>query len=291
MTRALGIAGVGLIGGSIALRARAAGWITVGYDRDNATLDGARAGGALDDVAPDLAELAHRSDVVAIALPVDATIAALQGVPQLAEPRLVFDVASVKVPIAAAGAHLPRFVASHPLAGRESSGFPAANGALFEGRSWVVDSGADVGARGDVLSLIESFGARVVEMSPADHDRLVALTSHLPQALAVALGARIEHAAADDPRTYDVCGPGIASMLRLARSPADLWAAIFRANAAPLSAELRSLARALESAADALDEGEVGALMSYFADAGTAVAGMERVDSADRSTTYAVPTR
>jgi prephenate dehydrogenase len=268
---ALGIAGVGLIGGSIALRARAAGWTTVGFDRNAGALAAARAAGALDDVAAGIAALAERCDVVVIALPVDATIAALRDVAALARPQLVFDVASVKAPIAAAGAHLARFVPSHPLAGRERGGFAAADAELFAGRTWVVDPAASAEPRARLAALIALLGARVVEIGAADHDRLVALTSHLPQALAVALGAQLAEAGRHDPRAYALCGPGMASMLRLARSPAPLWGAIFAANAAPVAAEMRSLARALETAASALDQGEVGTLLSYFADAATAV--------------------
>ena len=290
MNRILGIAGVGLIGGSIALRAHSAGWTTIGYDRDAGALDAARRAGALDDAAADLAMLAEGCDVVVVALPIDATIAALHE-PALARPALVFDVASVKAPVAAAGAHLPRFVASHPLAGREVGGFGAADAGLFDGRAWVVDPAAHDGARCTLAALIETLGARVVELAPADHDRLVALTSHLPQALAVALGARLAAVAAGDPRAYDVCGPGIASMLRLAHSPVDLWSTIFAANGGALAAELRSVATALDAAAAALEQGEVGTLVSYFADAGSAVEALEASETPGRLSPFAIPTR
>jgi len=291
VTRTLGIAGVGLIGGSIALRARAAGWTTVGYDRDGAALAAAREAGAIDAVAAGLAELATRSDVVAIALPIGATIAAVRDTRELARPELVFDVASVKAPIAAAGAHLPNFVASHPLAGREIGGFAAADAALFEGRTWVVDPSAAPGPRAELTALIAALGARAVEIAPLDHDRVIAVTSHLPQALAVALGARLAGAAAADPRAYDLCGPGMASMLRLARSPADLWAEIFSANAAAIATELRALASSLADAATSLDQGEVGTLVSYFSASGSAVSALEPSGGPDRSPPYAVPTR
>ncbi len=292
MSRTLGIAGIGLIGGSIALRAHAAGWTTIGYDRDPATLDAARAAGALDEVAPDLASLAGRVDALVLALPIAATVAALREVPELARPALLFDVASVKLPVAAAGAHLANFVASHPLAGREVGGFAAADAELFAGHTWVVDPSAAAGPRATLAGLVAALGARVVAVGPADHDRLVALTSHLPQALAVALGARLAAAAVSDPYVYDLCGPGMSSMLRLARSPAGLWSAIFAANAAPVAAELRSLAGALEAAAASLEQGEVGTVLSYFADAGSAVAALDGAEAPpDRSPPLAVPTR
>jgi prephenate dehydrogenase len=275
----LGIAGVGLIGGSIALRAHAAGARVIGFDRDASALSAARAAGAIDDVAPDLGSLAQRCDVVALALPVDATVAALESTPALARPRLVFDVASVKRPVATAGERFARFIPSHPLAGREIGGFAAADAALFEGRAWVVAPGHDPAAGAELGSLIATLGARVVELDPAEHDRLVAATSHLPQLLSVVLGARLAAVAANDRRAYALCGPGMESMLRLARSPVGLWAPIARANAGPLAAEVRAAAQALAALADQLDQGEVEALTSYFARAGRAVEELEAVST------------
>lgn len=272
----LGVAGVGLIGGSIALRAHAAGVRVVGYDRDPAALAAARAAGAIDETAADLAALAERATIVALALPVDAVVDALTSVDAFAGPQLVFDVASVKAPVAAAGGRLSRFIGSHPLAGREIGGFAAADPALFASRTWVVAPGGDPAARRLLDELIAMLGARIVELDPATHDRLVAATSHLPQVLSVLLGGRLAELGAGDPRTYDLAGPGIASMLRLARSPASLWTVIARANAGPLAAELRNAARAIESLAAELDRAEVDTLASYFARAGAAVDELDR---------------
>ena len=154
-----------------------------------------------------------------------------------------------------------------------------------------MDPAAAANLRSDLVALIGALGARSVEVAPADHDALVAVTSHLPQALAVTLGARLAATGAADPRAFAVCGPGIASMLRLARSPVDLWSAIFAANAVPLAAELRAFAQALDAAADGLEQGDVARLASYFADAGGAVAALERTEGPERSSPYAVPTR
>jgi len=272
----LGVAGVGLIGGSIALCAHAAGAEVIGFDRDVAALEAARAAGAIDDVAPDLAVLAERSAIVALALPVDAIVDALATVDALARPQLLFDVASVKGPVTAAARRFPHFIGAHPLAGREVGGFAAADAALFVGRTWVVTPGGEPAARALLDELIETLGARTVELEAATHDRLVAATSHLPQVLSVVLGGRLADVGDADARAYDLAGPGIASMLRLARSPAPLWAAIARANAGPLAAELRVAARALETLASELDRAEVDALASYFARAARAVDELER---------------
>jgi prephenate dehydrogenase len=200
-------------------------------------------------------------------------------------------VASVKAPVAAAGAHLANFVPSHPLAGREIGGFAAADARLFEGRTWVVDPAAAAAPRAMLAALVAALGARTVDVASERHDRLIALTSHLPQALSVTLAARLAAVGAADADVYEVCGPGIASMLRLARSPAALWSTIFAANAAPLVAEMRSLAAMLEAAASSLDQGDVSTLVSYFADAGNAVAELERSDRPKRSSPYVSPTR
>jgi prephenate dehydrogenase len=282
----LGIAGIGLIGGSIALRARAGGATVVGFDRDPAALRDAAAAGALDDTAPDLASLARRCAIVAIALPVDATIAALAATPALDVPELVFDVASVKAPVVRAAHAIERFVASHPLAGRERGGFGAADATLFEGRTWAVAPARDAAAQGRLERLIVKLGARPLVVAAEEHDRLVAVSSHLPQVLSVALGARLAAAGERDARVYDLCGPGMRSMLRLARSDASLWGAIAQANAGALADAVRALAAVLEATADGLEAGDLDALLAAFAQAHQAV---EALDAAPE--TYAFPKR
>ncbi len=214
----LGIAGIGLIGGSLALCAHAAGATVIGYDRDPVALRAATAAGAIDATARSIEELAERCTIVAIALPVDATIDVLAATPALARAEMVFDVASVKLPVVAAASGLPRFVASHPLAGRELGGFSAADGALFAGRTWAIVPALDPAVQARLEGLVTALGARPLIVTAADHDRLVAISSHLPQMLSVALGATLAAAGDADGRVYDLCGPGMQSMLRLAHS-------------------------------------------------------------------------
>lgn len=274
----LGIAGIGLIGGSIALRARAAGATVIGYDRDADALQAALAAGALDATVPDLAALAARAPVIAIALPVDATVAALASTPALAQAELVFDVASVKTPVVAAAAGLPHFVASHPLAGRERGGFAAADATLFEGRTWAVVPARDPAAQLRLEELVVALGARVLTVPAADHDRLVAVSSHLPQLVSVALGAELAAAGDADPRVYELCGPGMESMLRLAHSDAALWAPIAGANATAVAEALETLAAALHAVADDLAAGKFERLQAAF-------------DAAHRALPHAIPKR
>lgn len=287
----LGIAGVGLIGGSIALRAHAAGATVIGYDRDPDALLAASAAGALDGTAPDLETLAERCAVVAIALPVDATIEAVSMTPALARAELVFDVASVKAPVVKAAIGLPRFVASHPLAGRELGGFGAADAALFEGRTWAIVPALDPVIQARLEKFVTAMGARPLILSAADHDRLVAISSHLPQLLSVVLGARLAAAGDADGRVYDLCGPGMQSMLRLAHSDAALWAPIAQANATALADALEAVAAALQTAAGELRAGKLDGLLAAFEGAHRAVDALERSSGAARSVPYAVPKR
>jgi prephenate dehydrogenase len=287
----LGVAGIGLIGGSIALRAHAAGATVIGYDRDPAALRAATAAGALDATATDLAALAAQCTIVAIALPVDVTADVLAMTPALALPELVFDVASVKVPIVAAARELPRFVASHPLAGRERGGFGAADAALFEHCVWAVVPARDAGAQARLEAFVTALGARPLVLSAADHDRLVAISSHLPQLLSVALGAQLAAAGESDGRVYDLCGPGMRSMLRLAHSDAALWAPIAQANAAAVAEALDAVAVALQATAADLRAGDPAALLAAFEEAHRAVAALERSPGTARSLPYAAPKR
>jgi len=272
--RTLGIAGVGLIGASIGLAATAAGYDVIGWDPSADHLARARARGAIAAVASGASALGDVVETLVIAAPVDATVTLLRA--YVATPphaSLVIDVASVKTPIARAGAGLGAFVATHPIAGSERSGPDAADAALFRGRTWTYDAVADatpaLAAR--ARAFITSLGARPIAIASDEHDRIVALTSHLPQVLAVALGARLD-AARDDARVPELCGTGIASMLRLGGSSWRVWEAILSANAPPVAQELRSFANVLISLAENLEAGRTDVWAERFAASASAVA-------------------
>lgn len=286
----LGVAGVGLIGGSIALRARATRSHVIGYDRDSAMLDRSLARGIIDEIAPDLESLGQRSETLVIALPVDAAVAALERLAGRPGPALVIDVASVKEPLVRPGANVANYVGTHPLAGRERGGVDAADAGLFQNATWAHSPHPDAALIDRTRTFIAAMGAVALEIDPARHDAIVALTSHLPQALSVLLGAELAGAASADRCVMELCGPGMISMLRLARSPESVWAPIVGANAAPLAERLRSIGRAIDRAADALAAGDSTALMSYFEAArDSALALEERFAPDPRSSTYPSP--
>ena len=229
------IAGLGLIGGSIGIALRRAGW-RVSFDDPNVALADARAAGAADD------DDKSGADVVILATPVDVAVAALRT----QDSGLRTSVCSVMAPLReAADAHHVSFVAGHPLAGSEKRGLAAARGDLFEGKTWFVDRDEQM-----VADVIAACGARAERVSAEEHDRAVALTSHLPQLLSTALGAVLneQQAAGSEQEMLRFCGSGLKTFLRLAGSDAGVWAPVIAANRENLRAELErvvAIARAM----------------------------------------------
>ncbi len=253
----LGIIGVGSIGGSIALAAQRRGWTTIGYD--------------LDPLASDCAtpqDVYERADVLVIATHLESSVRLLRelAVTPPARARLILDVASVKIPILAAAAGLSHFVASHPMAGTERSGRAAASAELFDGRAWAFVPSRDTALNERARAFIEQLGARPFAVDPSAHDRVVAVTSHVPQVVASALAAQIREFAqsAGDGEVDALCGPAARELLRLSRSGVAMWRDILHANAAEVAPPLRAVAEELLALARALEEGDDGASERVF---------------------------
>ena len=259
----LGIAGVGLIGGSIALGARERGIRVIGFDRsrDEAIHR------LVDERVDSLDELARHSRTLVLALPIDATLSAIRALRAADAPnvKLVIDVASVKAPIAREAAGWSKFIGTHPIAGTQESGPRAARPDLFESRTWTYVPG-ERALEQPVRALIEMMGARPFAIDPDGHDRSLALTSHLPQVVVVALAAMLQERGIPAA----LAGPGLISTLRLAGSPWELWETILRANASALSEALRDLGNRLCGLADDLKAGDTSRAASYFGGANAA---------------------
>lgn len=202
MTRAA-VVGAGLIGGSVALRLRAAGHDVVVVDPDAATRELVAAVGFVvaSEVAPALAD----RDLVVLAGPLDAMPDALAAVAVASPSALVIDVGSVKGAVHAAVATTDlgaRYVGCHPMGGSEQSGFAHADADLLAGITWAVTYPDDVAAASwqtPVVTVVEllvaAFGATVLVVDAAEHDTSVALVSHLPHVVANALLGVVETSA------------------------------------------------------------------------------------------------
>lgn len=225
MTQHVGIIGLGLIGGSIGSGLRASGWRVSGYDADSANSTVARDLGIADVVVDSLDDLlAGSPDILVVAVPPKATVETLAGLHWVGP---IMDVAGVKVPILDAADHLPGFVGTHPMAGRETAGPVAASAALFRGASWVVVDGGPDDAGQLVEQLIAALGARPIHMTAEAHDAAVARISHMPQLLAGALLA----AASDADRALDMAAGSFRDLTRVGASQPIPWVELLRANA------------------------------------------------------------
>lgn len=252
--RIAALLGTGLIGSSIGVALRAAGFTVVAWDRDPSHLEGASNIGAFDRSASSQGDALEGAGLVVLAVPAEATVEILAA---LDTDTLVIDVAGVKAPIAAAGTHLPHFVATHPMAGAETSGPEGASGSLFRGATWVIVT--DHAATEDldaVTEVVESFGAVPVRMTAAEHDVAVALASHLPHLTASAL---VETVAAD-PDALSVAAGGFRDLTRIAASKAPWWPDVLVENRAAVVDALRSLSDRLSSIADQIRSGDRDAI-------------------------------
>ncbi|MFZ0681394.1 MAG: prephenate dehydrogenase/arogenate dehydrogenase family protein, partial [Candidatus Cybelea sp.] len=244
--KVLGIFGVGLIGGSIGLRARRNGLHVIGYDSDPLALEEARVAGAID-VVESFDELPRRTDVLVIAAHLGATLSEIERLRERSDAvcTLMLDGASVKTPVVAAGRGLKNLVATHPMAGSERSGASNARGDLFEGRPWAYVSTGDEDLDARACNFIESLGALPLAIGPEDHDRIVAITSHVPQVVAYCYTRLLQ----EENGAEQVCGPVARELLRIASMDPVMWREILSANATNVESDLRRLAEELELAA------------------------------------------
>lgn len=251
--RQITIIGTGLIGGSLGLALKKHGFVgrIVGCDKP-LVLAQAKRTGAIDIGIMDLKQAVYGSDVIVLATPVGAVLDLMEQVGPMVPPHvLLTDVGSTKREIVEraravfGGDARERFLAGHPMAGKEQGGIEQADGDLFDGAVWLVtptgrsddrtmrrsdgqrgEDRALIGATpvaDEWLSWIEKIGARVVVTDADRHDRLCAWVSHLPQMLATALAASIEDEFGDHAELQAIGGRALREMTRTAASPYSMW--------------------------------------------------------------------
>jgi prephenate dehydrogenase len=250
----IGIVGLGLIGGSLALAARRI-WpsaLVIGVDRNEA-VEQAVACHAIDVAASDLT-IVSEADLIVLATPVLQNIEILRTLPEHIDKGVVVtDVGSTKRAIVGAATALPphfTFVGGHPLAGSTRRGIGGARADLFAGRPWLFtpDGGEATGRQADALTRLfrfaEALGAVPRAMDAGAHDRLIAFISHLPQLAASALMQAVGEAAGDDGLALG--GRGLVDTTRLAGSPGEIWADICTSNADEIGTALDALIALLQ---------------------------------------------
>ncbi|TMA38171.1 MAG: prephenate dehydrogenase/arogenate dehydrogenase family protein [Deltaproteobacteria bacterium] len=268
------VAGVGLIGGSLALAARAAGLVgeVVGYGRSEANLRLARERGLVDRVAREPAAAVAGADLIVLAAPVGASTALAEAFRPHAHPGAILtDVGSVKGGLVEAlEGRWPdgrRVVGAHPIAGTESSGAGAAREDLFRGRRCIVTptDATDRDALGRVRALWEGVGAVVEEMPAALHDEILARVSHLPHLAAYALVSASGEMQIGGRRVLDYAGSGYRDTTRIAASRPELWRDIALANRAALRGALAEFRSVLDRLEHLLATGDADGLSAELA--------------------------
>jgi prephenate dehydrogenase len=259
------VLGVGLIGGSIGLAARArAGASVSGYDPDPAACAAALELGALDERAPDLAGAVDGAQVVFAAAPVGVLAATVrEALAHVGPDCVVSDVGSTKLALADARAD-PRFVGGHPLAGAETAGVAHAREDLFEGATWYLTPGPRVqrAPYERLRGLIERLGARPAEIEPDAHDRLMACVSHLPHVLANVLVTQAL-AAFERERLAPAAGPSLRDVARVAGANTAIWTDIYLSNRDALEEALAQATRGLEEVRAALARADAAELAAW----------------------------
>jgi prephenate dehydrogenase len=267
------IAGLGLIGGSLALALKTRHRV-VGFDIDANTREAARAAGI--DVVGALEALLP-ADAVIVATPVEAVVPTLQALAPRAGAAVLLDVASVRAPVEAFAASAPadcRIVGIHPMAGRSGSGFGAASAELLMLRPFLVvpTMRSDTTAMAVAGALARDAGGEVTVCSASQHDRIVAVLSALPLAFATALA--LTGADTVDGNLASFSGPGFGDSTRLALTPPDLGSAMLLANGQNVRAALARARAILEEVDRAIAAGDVAALNAILERAAQARRGL-----------------
>jgi prephenate dehydrogenase len=261
MIESIAILGTGLLGTSVGLALRAAGFrgSIVGWNRSAEGAQVALSMGAIDSIEPDALRAARDSQVTLLCVPIYATLDWMEKLAEVLGPdQLVTDVGSTKNQICEAAGRLfnradrAAFLPGHPMAGKERGGAASADATLFHGAVWLFTDDPAAQRSPHSLELVKGWrewvaamGSKTLDLDPVRHDELVAWVSHLPQFVATALSALLQEEVGDAPELKDVGGRGLREMTRLGASPYSMWRDIALTNTEAVQAALEALEQRL----------------------------------------------
>lgn len=263
------VIGTGLIGGSVGMALRTNGWHVSGTDASPGTAARAVELGALDVEGED-----RSADLVVVATPVHVAAGVIADVLSglgWNPGAVVTDVGSVKGPLVAA-VDRPRFVGGHPMAGSEQVGIDGASAELFIGATWVLTPtpSTDPDAYALVRSVLAEFGANVVALDPLEHDRLVAVVSHVPHLTAATLMALAADLGEEHGALLQLAAGGFRDMTRIAAGQPTIWPGICDDNADAIVATLDLLIDSLGAMRRRVAERDLDSLLVELERAATA---------------------
>lgn len=274
----LGVIGLGLIGGSMAIDLKRKGFAqtVLGVDADSVNAAAAEKIGLVDRVVS-LEECVDQSDVIILAVPVDAALKLLPAILDRfeqtgAKDKLVMDVCSTKEHLSrSVKYHAKRkmYVASHPMSGTEYSGPWAALPGLFDGRACIIcDSDeSDRKAVKTVEELYTTLNMRVIYMNSSNHDVHTAYVSHVSHVISFALAQTVLEKEKDEKHIFDLASGGFASTARLAKSGADMWTPILLQNSDNVLRVMDTYMEKLQAFRDAIADGDQNAVRGLIEEA------------------------
>ncbi len=261
MISRIAILGTGLLGASVGLALREAGFegAIVGWNRGAEGGETARKMGAIDSLAADPIEAALASQVTVLAVPIYATLDFMEKLAGVLGPeQLLTDVGSTKRLITEAGMrhyNTPQraaFLPGHPMAGKERGGAELGDANLFRGAVWLFTDDPAAKRSPQSAALVRQWrewvvklGSKTRDLDAVRHDELVAWVSHLPQFTATALSALLEEEVGDAPELKDVGGRALREMTRLGASPFSMWRDIAHTNTESVERALLALEQRL----------------------------------------------
>jgi prephenate dehydrogenase len=259
------VVGLGLIGSSIALALGEAGWSVTGLDNDESVTNAALLADVVVGIEPD-----ENAALVVVAVPAGAVAKVVSEVlaGSTNEHLIVTDVAGVKSAIVAEVTD-PRFLAGHPMAGSELRGVAGARADLFQGCTWVLTptTATKPETYSTLHTILRELGANVVAVDADDHDRLVAVASHVPHLLAGALMNEATRVAEQDAVLLQLAAGGFRDMTRVAAGDPSIWPDILFENREAISQSLLALEERLMSLREALNTDDHAAIANDLAQA------------------------
>lgn len=265
------IVGLGMMGGSLAMALRPHVAHLTAVDVDEATREMALDTDLVDRATVDLEGGVRDADLLILAVPVGSIISILGQVPALRpDGCLVLDLGSTKGAICRAMGRLPQSfeaLGGHPMCGKEVSGLRAAEADLYREQTFVLCRTRRTTPRAEAVcrAVVESVGATPLFLEPADHDRLVAVVSHLPYFVASLLMQRAAEAAREDARIWPVSASGFRDTSRLSGSGPEMFLDIVRTNREAILEQLYAYRGQLQEVIHLLQEGDDEAVRSWMA--------------------------
>jgi len=271
----IAILGPGLLGGSIALalRKKLPDVKIAVWARRQQAVDEVCAAAIADFASTNLEAVVQEAGLVVFCVPIGAmTCLAEKIAPFLSDSAIVTDVGSVKTPVVESLGPVfknrTRFVGSHPMAGSEQTGLAAATATLFEDSICIITPDESTGS--DTLAATGEFwkalGCKVAALSPAAHDEIIALVSHLPHLVAAAI---VNLVCSQNPNWLNFCGNGFRDTTRVASGSAEMWSEILQTNRGSLKKSILAMIEKLREVVELLDSGDETRMRQFLTEAKT----------------------